>query len=58
MTKINLDQLTQEIRDMTRQHPLYRVLRDELTRLGYWHNRPRGNPAAGYKARWVSPNNK
>jgi hypothetical protein len=40
--KVNLDQLRQEIRTMTKDTKLYRVLRDELTKLGYWKKRPRG----------------
>ena len=50
MTKINLEQLAKEIRVMSRQNALYRVLRDELSNLGHWRVRPRGNPAAGYRA--------
>ena len=49
MTKINLIQLSREIRTMSRQNVLYKVLKRELTRLGYWRNRPRGNPVKGYK---------
>lgn len=49
MTKINLNQLRKEIRGMNRQHALYRVLRDELTILGFWKQRPRGNPTAAYR---------
>ena len=50
MTHINLKQLTEEIRTMNRQNALYRVLRDELTALGFWRQRPRGNPSKGYAA--------
>jgi protein associated with RNAse G/E len=46
---IDLNELRQSIRKMTYQQGLYRVLRDELTSLGYWHKLPRGNPSAGYK---------
>jgi len=48
MIKTNIDQLRQDIRVMTNQTILYKALKDELTRLGYWHNRPRGNPSKGY----------
>ena len=50
MTKINLEQLSQEIRVMNRTHALYRVLRDELKLLGFWKYRKRGDPSKGYKA--------
>jgi hypothetical protein len=29
--------------------PLHRVLKEELTALGYWRNKPRGDPAKGYR---------
>jgi hypothetical protein len=48
-TKVDLDQLRIEIRAMTRTHALYRLLRDELSALGFWRNRPRGNPAKGFR---------
>jgi hypothetical protein len=43
------DELTEAIRHMTRQQWLYRVLRDELTALGYWRKLPRGNPRKGWE---------
>lgn len=46
---INLNELREAIQRMTYQQGLYKVLRDELTTLGYWHKLPRGNPKAGYK---------
>ena len=49
-SQLNLDRLRVEIRDMTRTHALYKLLKEELTKLGYWRSKPRGNPAKGYKA--------
>lgn len=49
MTKIDLKQLASEIRRLDRRHQLYRVLKDELTKLGYWRIKPRGNPSKGYQ---------
>jgi len=46
---VNLEELRLAIRNMTRQQGIYKVLRVELTALGYWHNLPRGNPTLGYK---------
>jgi len=44
---LDLDELRQAIRNMTRQQGIYKVLRDELTAKGYWRKLPRGNPGAG-----------
>lgn len=46
---IDLDELRGAIRGMRRGQPLYKVLKDELGRRGYWKNLPRGNPARGYE---------
>ncbi len=48
-TKIDLDRLATEIRDMKRYHALYKVLKRELGILGFWRNQKRGNPQLGYK---------
>lgn len=47
---IDLVELSQEIRAMTRQQMIYKVLKKELTDLGYWRPLPRGNPKKGYIA--------
>jgi len=47
---INLYELKYEILKMTPRQNIYRVLKEELTKLGHWRNHPRGNPKAGYKA--------
>jgi hypothetical protein len=39
---IDLDNLREAIREMTYQQGIYKVLREELTIKGYWHNLPRG----------------
>lgn len=41
------NELREAIRHMTRQQWLYRALRDELTKKGYWRKLPRGNPRKG-----------
>lgn len=46
---LNLEELAEAIRSMTRRQALYKVLRDELSKKGYWKNLPRGNPKKGYK---------
>lgn len=45
---IDLKELRKAIQNMTLQQGIYFVLRDELTRLGYWRKKPRGNPKKGY----------
>jgi hypothetical protein len=52
MSKIDLKQLATEIQHLKRWHPLYAVLRDELCKLGYWKNLPRGNPKKAYEKGW------
>lgn len=47
--KVNLAQLKEEIKQLKRWHPLYKLLKDELSALGYWREKPRGNPAKAYK---------
>ena len=39
-----IDDLRLSIRIMKRHQPLYRALKQELTRLGYWKEKPRGKP--------------
>ena len=42
MSKINLHQLTLEIRHLERHQSLYKVLKEELSKAGYWKNKKRG----------------
>ena len=50
-TKIDLEQLGKEIRELNRSKLLYRVLKEELSRLGYWKNQKRGDPVKAYQSR-------
>lgn len=43
-SKIDLKQLRTEIRKMTFRRQLYQVLKEELTKLGWWKQRKRGKP--------------
>ncbi len=45
---MDYQELAQAIQHMTRKQLLYKVLRDELTKLGYWKKLPRGNPKKAY----------
>lgn len=52
MSKIDIDQLRKEIRGMNRWNVLYKALKEELSALNYWRNKPRGNPSKGGKTKW------
>jgi hypothetical protein len=43
-TKIDLEELALEIRHLNRHKALYRLLRDELSKRGWWKMRARGDP--------------
>lgn len=48
-----LKQLENELSNITpdfRHSPLYHLLKDKLTKLGYWKARERGNPRKGFRA--------
>jgi len=51
-SKIDFQQLRIEIQHLKRWHPLYKLLKEELTQKGFWKLRPRGNPSKAYKAGW------
>jgi len=50
MNNIDLKQLAEAIRTMNHASPIYQVLRDELSKRGYWRRLPRGDPRKGYIA--------
>lgn len=49
-SKLDLNQLELEIQQMSVRSKLYKVLKAELTKVGYWKQKARGNPRAGYRA--------
>jgi len=53
MSKVDTEQLIKEIRRLERHQLLYRILKRELSLLGYWRNKQRGDPAKGYQSRKV-----
>jgi len=55
---VNLDRLAQEIRNINPRKRLFRVLKAELSVLGYWKNRARGNPSKGFKSGFGKNNSK
>lgn len=50
-TSLDYDRLIVEIRNMNCRKKLFHILKDELTLLGYWKNKERGNPRLGYNLR-------
>jgi protein-L-isoaspartate O-methyltransferase len=51
MSRVDLEQLAKEISQLERHQELFKVLKKELSSLGYWKNRQRGDPAKGYRER-------
>ena len=47
MSKVDLYQLRIELRKLERHQKLYKLLKEELTTLGFWRVKPRGDPAKG-----------
>ena len=45
-----LDELRRDLMSLDRHSNLYKLLKEELSVLGYWHNKPRGDAAKGFKA--------
>jgi protein associated with RNAse G/E len=51
MSKIDVNQLAYEIQHMNRHKKIYRVLREELTKVDHWKQQGRGNPMKAYLSR-------
>jgi hypothetical protein len=43
-SKLNMEQLRKEIRRLTNRQELYRVLKEELTKLDHWKQQGKWNP--------------
>jgi hypothetical protein len=56
MSKIDLQQLSIEISNLNRHKRLYKVLRDELSKIGHWKLNARGNPIKAYQSRGKNKN--
>ena len=46
--KVNLDQLRVEIQQLNRSKKMYKVLKEELLKLGYWKLLRRGDPVKAH----------
>lgn len=50
-SRIDQENLRFEIRNMTYDSSLYKLLKEELSRLGHWKNQKRGKPNPDFKRR-------
>jgi hypothetical protein len=50
-SKIDFEQLRTEIRKLHRTHALYRLLKEELTKIDHWKQQGRGDPIKAFNAR-------
>ena len=50
-TKIDLEQLRIEIRNLQWGTSLYKVLKEELTKIDHWKQQKRGNPIKAFNSR-------
>jgi hypothetical protein len=48
---LNIEKLKEEIRKLRPRTRLFTMLKKELSILGYWKNKPRGNPRRGYEVK-------
>ena len=51
MSRLDLEQLVKEVKQLERHQLLYQILKRELSLLGYWRNKQRGDPAKGFQER-------
>jgi len=51
MPKIDVNQLAFEIQHMNRHKKIYRVLREELTKVDHWKQQGRGDPIKAFNSR-------
>jgi protein associated with RNAse G/E len=58
VSKIDIDQLRKEIKEMNRWNVLYKALKEELSALNHWRDKPRGNPSKAGKTSWENRNKK
>ena len=52
-----LSELKNDLQGLDRQSPLYKMLKYELSMLGYWKNKQRGDSKKGYQAMIEKINN-
>jgi hypothetical protein len=51
MKRFDLERLAYEIQHMNRHKKIYRVLRDELTKVDHWKQQGRGDPVKAFHSR-------
>ncbi len=50
-TKLDFGQLRKEIRELNSRKELYRLLKEELGKLGHWKQKARGDPVKAFRMR-------
>lgn len=50
-SKLNFKQLRLEIRNLNNRKQLYRVLKEELTKIDHWKQQKRGDPKKAFQSR-------
>jgi len=50
-SKLDLEQLRLEIRALNNRKTLYKVLKEELTKIDHWKQQQRGNPIKAFRSR-------
>ncbi len=48
-TTIQYEEFIRIIRTMTPRSKTFKIVKAELSKLGHWKNKPRGNPKKGYQ---------
>ena len=51
-SKEKIESFRRSVKKMTRNTAIFHMLKEELTILGYWKNKKRGNPRAGGIAKY------
>lgn len=56
-SKIDFEQLRKEVKKLHRWQPLYKLLKEELSKRGYWKLHTRGDPKKAYTFGWGKKRN-
>lgn len=56
-SKLDFEQLRLEIRELNNRKLLYRVLKEELTKIDHWKQQGRGDPIKAFKSRGKDKHN-
>ena len=57
-SRIDLVRLKEELTEMNRSNPIYKVVKEVLSVRGWWKNHSRGNPKLGWANRKIKAKEK